>query len=374
MTQAAGEICETDSGRPTAAQRRRFRVALLHWFEREGRHDLPWQQDPTPYRVWVSEIMLQQTQVATVIPYYQRFMARFPDLASLAAASQNEVLALWAGLGYYARGRNLHAAARQMVVDHGGELPDSLEALQALPGIGRSTAGAILSLALQQHQPILDGNVKRVLARCFAIPGWPGQAGVLKRLWVLSEALTPAVRVRDFNQAMMDLGSGPCRRGQPLCEQCPLVTQCLARKAGNPTDYPGSKPARALPLRHRRFLVIERADGAVWLQRREASGIWGGLWSLPECGLDEDCIDWARRHLGLELEPVAELEPFQHRFSHYRLQLHPLRLSLKSHTDAVMDAAGALWYNTRLDPTPGLPAPVARILSLPASRGQESES
>ena len=267
---------------------RPFAERLLAWFADHGRHDLPWQRDPSPYGVWVSEIMLQQTQVATVIPYYERFMARFPDLAALAEAPLDEVLAHWSGLGYYARARNLHRAARQAMAEHGGRLPETIDALQALPGIGRSTAGAILSLALGQRHPILDGNVKRVLARHAAVAGWPGKAAVQRTLWELAEARTPRRRVADYNQAMMDLGATLCTRARPACERCPVAADCRAREQGLQTDYPGPRPRRELPERQVQMLLVRDPQGRVLLERRPPQGVWGGLWCLPELATEAD--------------------------------------------------------------------------------------
>ena len=265
-----------------------FARALLAWFDRHGRHDLPWQRDPTPYRVWVSEIMLQQTRVAAVIPYFERFTARFPDVDALAGAGLDEVLGLWSGLGYYARGRNLHAAARAVCANHGGRFPDTLEELVALPGIGRSTAGAILALAFGRRQPILDGNAKRVLARYHAVAGWPGESRVGARLWSLAERLTPCRRVGDYTQAIMDLGATLCTRTRPTCLLCPLADGCRAHALGDPVRFPAPRPKRAYPTREKLLVVMRDAGGRVLVERRPPSGIWGGLWSFPEASADLD--------------------------------------------------------------------------------------
>ena len=217
---------------------------MIAWFAQHGRKDLPWQQDPTPYRVWVSEIMLQQTQVRTVIPYYQRFMQAFPDLRALAAAPLDQVLHHWSGLGYYARARNLHRAAQRIRDDHAGRFPEDIEVVMRLPGIGRSTAGAVLSLACGQRHAILDGNVKRVLARFHAVEGWPGKTAVLEQLWALAEAATPQRDVAAYNQAMMDLGATLCRRGTPECPSCPLQSDCRACKLGRQSEFPAPRPRR----------------------------------------------------------------------------------------------------------------------------------
>ncbi|MGD8746674.1 MAG: A/G-specific adenine glycosylase, partial [Gammaproteobacteria bacterium] len=255
-----------------------FARRVLDWFEVSGRHDLPWQIDPSPYRVWVSEIMLQQTQVATVIPYFERFIARFPAIRELADADLDEVLHLWSGLGYYARARNMHRAARTVCEHHGGRFPEAFDEVAALPGIGRSTAGAILALSLGQRHPILDGNVKRVLCRHEGLEGWPGRPAVEKALWEISDRLTPDDGVAEYTQAMMDLGATICRRGRPDCDRCPVSGDCVARSQGRQQELPTPRPRRERPLRRTHMLLISDPDGRVLLERREPSGIWGGLW------------------------------------------------------------------------------------------------
>lgn len=339
-----------------------FSRRVLRWFDRHGRKDLPWQQSISPYRVWVSEIMLQQTQVATVIPYYERFMARFPDLASLAEAPQDEVLHHWSGLGYYARARNLHRAAQQVRDEHGGAFPQTMAAVSALPGVGRSTAGAILSLALGQHWPILDGNVKRVLARYFAVAGWPGQAAVLKRLWSLSEELTPQARVADYNQAMMDLGATLCRRSRPACERCPLAGGCQARAQGDVQAYPGRKPRKALPVKAVQMLILHDPAGRVLLQQRPPAGIWGGLWGFPELPPEAPVAAWCAENLGGEADVDGSLPARRHTFSHYHLDIHPRKILLTEPGCRVMEGAGQVWYNPAQPDARGLAAPVARLL------------
>ncbi|MCU0835997.1 MAG: A/G-specific adenine glycosylase [Chromatiaceae bacterium] len=335
---------------------------LLAWHDEHGRKDLPWQREPTPYRVWVSEIMLQQTQVGVVVPYFERFIARFPRLASLAEGEPDEVLALWSGLGYYARARNLHAAARAIVRDHGGRLPEDIGELEALPGIGRSTAGAILSLALGQRHPILDGNVKRVLARAFGVAGWPGRSAVLTRLWGLSEAATPTERVGQYNQALMDLGATLCTRSRPDCPRCPLGDGCAARLMGQPTAFPAPKPARERPARSTWLLVVRSPAGDILLERRPPAGIWGGLWSLPECALDRDPSLWCRERLGAEPLRVEKLAPRRHSFSHFHLDIQPLLIDLGAPADRVADGDAILWYRPGSGTPGGIPAPIERIL------------
>lgn len=340
---------------PAAAFQRR----LLEWFDDHGRHDLPWQQARTPYRVWVSEIMLQQTQVTTVIPYFERFMARFPDVAALAEAEQDEVLHLWTGLGYYARGRNLHKAARAIVAEHGGELPVEVEALAALPGIGRSTAGAIVAQSSGERAVILDGNVKRSLSRLHAVAGWPGRPAVERRLWALAEHYTPHERLPDYTQAMMDLGATLCRRGTPECRRCPFADVCVAHARGEERRFPESKPKKALPTRVTRMLLLRDGQGRVLLEQRPASGLWGGLWSLPQFDDEAALQAWLDVHA-----PASRLEAprpaFTHVFSHFRLEITP-QLARIERLDAVGEARR--WYDPESPDAIGLAAPVKALLS-----------
>jgi A/G-specific adenine glycosylase len=334
--------------------------ALLDWHARAGRHDLPWQHERTPYRVWVSEIMLQQTQVATVIPYYQRFMAQFPDVGTLAAAPLDEVLHLWAGLGYYARARNLHRAARRIRDLHGGAFPEDFASVAALPGIGRSTAGAILALSRDARFPILDGNVRRVLARRFGVTTAPGRTQQ-QRLWELAERCTPPERVAHYTQAIMDLGATVCLRRRPLCVRCPLAGGCFACRTGRQHELPS---ARRAPTRARRrvFMVIAlTASGSVWLERRPESGVWGGLWCLPEFSSASAAATFARDTLGAALEP-RPLAPLEHAFTHFDLTITPL-LARAAGAAAVMEHGGGLWYNLREPARIGLPVPVTTLLS-----------
>jgi A/G-specific adenine glycosylase len=346
----------TDEAEPEATPD--FARRVLDWFDRHGRHDLPWQCPATPYRVWISEIMLQQTRVETVRGYFERFMGRFPDVASLAAADVDEVLGLWAGLGYYARARNLHRAARCMVEAHGGEVPDDPQALTALPGIGRSTAGAILSLGYDRHHAILDGNVKRVLARHAGIEGWPGRTPVQRALWAVAEERTPAERTAAYNQAMMDLGAMVCLR-RPVCGACPVAADCRARIDGRTGEIPAPKPKREIPQRETVALVVQRrGDGAILLERRPPSGIWGGLWSLPEFADDEELGTWVATRIG-DLEPEP-LTPIEHAFTHFRLRIHPRRLRVGGTVEAVREGPDHGWYLPD-DAPGGLPAPIRRL-------------
>jgi len=341
-----------------------FRRRVLAWFDIHGRKRLPWKENATPYRVWISEIMLQQTQVATVIPYYERFVARFPDLASLAAADLDEVLGLWAGLGYYARARHLHQAARTAQRHHGSELPLDSDLLQTLPGIGRSTAGAILALAAGRRQAILDGNVKRLLARFAAIEGWPGQTRVLATLWELAERYTPTVRVADYTQAMMDLGALICTPRRPRCAHCPLAEGCSAHRQGREATYPTPKPKRDLPVRATRMLLLRDAQGAVLLEHRPPVGIWGGLWSFPECALAVELTVWCRQQWGFEISAETPWPVIRHSFSHFHLDMTPVPVRVTGFSGRVMEGKRFVWYNTRCPDQRGVAAPVRRLLAL----------
>ncbi|HBH35189.1 MAG TPA: A/G-specific adenine glycosylase [Gammaproteobacteria bacterium] len=339
-----------------------FQQAILEWFDHHGRTDLPWQQNPTSYRVWISEIMLQQTQVSVVKNYYLNFMQRFPDITTLANAHQDEVLALWSGLGYYSRARNLHKAARIIHDQHRREFPESIEELQALPGIGRSTAGAILSLAQQQRAAILDGNVKRVLARCFAIAGWPGKSSVLTELWSLSEQLTSTVRPRDYNQAMMDLGATLCSRIKPDCRHCPLQHNCKACSQQQQHLYPGKKAAKKLPHRHIQMLLIRDAAGRILLEKRPQTGIWAGLWSLPETAAERQAHAACNQLIGVRPQQMHILEQRRHTFSHFHLHIQPVMLHIAKPAHRVMDSERLVWYKLDQLNSLGIAAPVMRLL------------
>lgn len=348
-----------------------FSDRLLQWFDHHGRKDLPWQQNREPYGIWVSEIMLQQTQVNTVIPYYQRFMARFPDITSLADAEQDDVLHLWTGLGYYARARNLHKAAQQLVRAHNGEFPQIHEDVQALPGIGRSTAAAILAFAFDQRHAILDGNVKRVLTRYHAVAGWPGNKAVETQLWQLAEQHTPAQRIADYTQAIMDLGATLCRRSKPHCGNCPQNPDCQAFTADEVERYPTAKPRKALPEKTTAMLLIR--DGQhVLLQQRPPTGIWGSLWSLPECPLEENPRTWGQTQLGLELDSDSAMPVISHTFSHFRLHITPIPARLVGENSIIMEQPQWVWYNLRQPPALGLAAPVKRLLDSLKEQTDES--
>lgn len=342
----------------------KFASRLLEWHDKCGRKDLPWQQEATLYRVWISEIMLQQTQVATVIPYYLRFIQRFPDVATLAGAAQNEVLALWSGLGYYSRARNLLKAARVVQEQYAGNFPDRIDEVMALPGIGRSTAGAILSLAMNQCHPILDGNVKRVLARYHAVDGWPGKKMVENRLWQLAESHTPTTQNARYTQAIMDLGATVCSRSRPDCGCCPLEHGCRARREGTTGHYPAPKPPRSLPVRESTFLIIANNAGEILLQQRPPSGIWGGLWSFPECPAERDPEQWCEQVFGVVCALRARWPETRHTFSHFHLDIQPLYIEVNGvGAGKVMEGGTALWYKTESFEQLGLPAPVKRLLA-----------
>lgn len=336
-----------------------FVERVLDWYDHHGRKHLPWQQQITPYRVWVSEIMLQQTQVATVIGYFERFMASYPTVSELARAPIDDVLHLWTGLGYYARARNLHRCAQRVVAEHGGEFPVDIDALVDLPGIGRSTAGAIASLSMGLRAPILDGNVKRVLARHYAVSGWPGHTRVHNRLWDIAEQLTPEERCNHYTQVMMDLGATLCSRTKPQCEMCPVSATCKAYAQGNPHDYPGKKPAKAKPVKSVRMLILENPQQQVYLEQRPPTGIWGGLWSFPELDLSVDTLTHCQDVYG-PVNRLESLDSFRHTFSHYHLDIVPVYVQLNDELLSIAESGGC-FYNAGSIPGVGLAAPVKKL-------------
>lgn len=345
-----------------------FSQHILNWWDSDGRKDLPWQLNKTRYSVWVSEIMLQQTQVATVIPYYQRFMDKFPDIISLANAPQDEVLHLWTGLGYYARARNLHKAAQQIRDEYSGEFPDKFEQVLGLSGIGRSTAAAILSLADNQPYVILDGNVKRVLARYLAIDGWPGNKKIEDSMWLEAEALKPKNRYDDYTQAMMDLGATLCKRSKPACELCPVQTHCLAYAQGRQKDLPVSKPKKQIPTKYT-TMVIPSYASSLLMRQRPASGIWGGLWGFYESDYDlqsvepdqvvMDLIPASMRHADYQ---IKKMQPFKHTFSHFHLIIHPILVELADWTPNYISEDTQRWYDINQPSDIGLAAPTVKII------------
>jgi A/G-specific adenine glycosylase len=336
-----------------------FAETLIGWQRQHGRHDLPWQTDDA-YRVWLSEIMLQQTQVETVIPYYARFLERFPDLPSLAGAPVEDVLTLWSGLGYYARARNLHKCAQALMARHGGVFPPDPAQLAELPGIGRSTAAAISAFAYGTRAAILDGNVKRVLTRVFGIDGFPGTKAVENRLWELAESLLPERDVGVYTQAQMDLGATICTRSRPACARCPLAERCVALRDGRVAELPTPRPRKESPQRSGRFAAI-LANGAVLLERRPPSGIWGGLLSLPELPEDADSAEWVACHYGLDVRQRTPLTPFRHVFTHFTLTLQPEALEVAPPAPTAAED-GRLWQPLDRLADAALPTPIRKLL------------
>lgn len=337
-----------------------FAQRLIGWHRRHGRHDLPWQNTRDPYRVWLSEIMLQQTQVTTVIPYYERFLARFPTLAALAAAPMTEVMTLWSGLGYYARARNLHRCAQTVVREHGGEFPRHPAAIAALPGIGRSTANAIAVFCCGARAPILDGNVKRVLCRHRGIGGHPGSAAVERQLWELAAALLPQRHVDVYIQAQMDLGATVCTRNRPRCDACPVAADCIAFQDGRVAKLPAPRPRKVLPQRETTLLVL-RLDCRILLERRPPAGIWGSLLCLPELPQGEDAAAYCEKCFGLRTTAVSPQPTFSHGFTHFRLTIRPLVCDVAPLPRAMEN--GLVAHDAEELAQAALPAPVKKILS-----------
>ena len=337
-----------------------FAARVIAWQKVHGRHDLPWQNTRDPYAIWVSEIMLQQTQVSAVIGYYQRFMERFPDIASLAAAQQDEVLRYWSGLGYYSRARNLHAAAQRIVQAHGGHFPKDTEAVMALPGIGRSTAAAVTAVAFGQHRASLDGNVKRVLARCFGIEGWPGLPAVEKKLWQLAETLLPQHDIESYTQGLMDLGATVCTRSRPKCGLCPLQQDCVARRQDKIHLLPSPKPRKPVPQRETVMLLL-LSGNEVLLEKRPSPGIWGGLWSLPEISPHEDVHVISQQRFGLAVEVLPALPPLVHAFTHFALTIRPQPLLVGQRATQLMEP-GLIWLDIGDAAEAALPAPIKKLL------------
>ncbi len=342
---------------PTQAH---FAQQLLLWFDDHGRYHLPWQQNRNGYRVWVSEIMLQQTQVATVIPYFERFMQRFPSVEALAQAEQDDVLSLWTGLGYYSRARNLHASAISICEQHQGQMPSDLGSLIALKGIGRSTAGAIMSQAFDQPGVILDGNVKRLLTRLHGIEGWPRLSHIEKQLWQLATELTPTQRNADYSQAIMDLGATVCKPKQPLCVTCPMQSTCQALANDTVAQIPTPKPKKVLPQKTVSVLLLKNPQGQIQLQQRPAKGIWGGLWSLPEYAN----LTALHAHLALSGLPIntQTLPTIKHVFSHYKLSIQPHLLQLQHQPTKVAENEQSRWYDAAQLHTIGLATPIKKLL------------
>ncbi len=337
-----------------------FSSRLIAWQKIHGRHDLPWQNTQDPYAIWVSEIMLQQTQVAAVIAYYARFMARFPNIATLAQASQEEVLQHWSGLGYYSRARNLHNAAQTIMDEFDGEFPEDFEKIQTLSGIGRSTAAAIASFAFQQNQTILDGNVKRVLARHFLIEGWTGSPKIEKALWALAETLVPDQEMIAYTQGLMDLGATICTRSKPKCELCPLNVHCMALAKNQTKALPTPKPRKAIPQKQTTMLLLLNGN-EVMLEKRPPNGIWGGLWSLPEISMQEIPSEVAMQRFGLEVESDEPLPSILHTFTHFKLEILPQPLQV-IHRSLQAIRPNTIWLNIEDAIGAALPTPVRNIL------------
>jgi len=350
-----------------------FSQKVLNWFDHFGRHDLPWQDNPSSYRVWISEIMLQQTQVTTVIPYFERFIKQFPTIQKLAKAPLDEIYHLWAGLGYYARAKNLHRSAQIIVSHHQGKFPSDFDKVLELPGIGRSTAGAILSISQQQRFPILDGNVKRVLSRHFAVSGWPNDLKNMEKLWALSEKTTPKVRVDHYTQAIMDLGATVCTRSKPKCKLCPIASTCQARKLNRVQDFPGTRPKLEKPLKSTSVLMLICERG-ILLEKRASKGIWGGLWSLPECPVNTNIKEWCQQSFKLTLQKSKQWAAFRHTFTHFHLDIHPVLCHLKTQEKTKVKPNSDLnnntnyqWHSWKGIQKLGLPAPIKKLLEAVAN-------
>lgn len=338
-----------------------FAARVLQWAKKHGRTQLPWQEDKSAYRVWVSEIMLQQTQVETVIPYFEKFMVQFPTINKLAAASQDQVLHFWSGLGYYARARNLHKAAKIIKKKYQGNFPEEIDEVVALPGIGRSTAAAILSLSFNQKHAILDGNVKRVLARHQAIEGWPSNTKVEKQLWAVAEQLTPNKNNALYTQSMMDLGATICTRTKPACSLCPVKEDCIALAEDRQHELPDKKPKKDIPSRHTVMLAVINPSTGLLMQRRPNHGIWGGLWSLPEFESEKSAVDWCLRTFRDSPNSQQSLAPFTHTFSHFRLNITPLAVEYDNPSHWVMEGDDWVWYKNGSSQA-GLAAPVEQLI------------
>ena len=344
-----------------------FSDRVLKWFESQGRHNLPWQINPSPYRVWVSEIMLQQTQVTTVIPYYERFMNRFPTISDLAKADIDQVLHLWTGLGYYARARNLHKTAQIITIEYRKQFPNSVDILESLPGIGRSTAGAIAALSMNKQAAILDGNVKRVLTRFYAIKGWPDETNTKKRLWELAEKETPKKNVASYTQGIMDLGATVCTRSKPDCIKCPLISDCSAFLSKTIENFPGKKPKKSLPTKSVVMYIFRNELSEVLLEKRPPNGIWGSLYSFPEVVPTQNNHRIKKELPGVKLQfseknHGSDLEPLTHNFSHFRLSIRPQLIEIMTNECDISDSSRWLWYPLNQSLEVGLAAPVKKLL------------
>ena len=337
-----------------------FASRLIDWQRVHGRHDLPWQNTTDPYRIWLSEIMLQQTQVSAVVPYYQRFLLAFPDLPALAAAPLERVLEQWSGLGYYSRARNLHRCAQELMDQFGGTLPNDIEALGRLPGIGRSTAAAIAAFAFGVRAPILDGNVKRVLARHAGVEGFPGERKIELRLWAIAEERLPATQVEAYTQGLMDLGATVCMRTRPACADCALAADCVALRTGRIDTLPTPRPRKTVPRRDATLLLLLRHD-AVLVERRPPLGIWGGLWSLPELPAGADAARYCATRFSASVRADKPLEVIEHGFTHFHLTITPQPCAVLS-WNARAEEPGLLWLPLMDAGGAALPAPIRKFL------------
>ncbi len=347
-----------------------FAAKLIDWHGLHGRKNLPWQNTRDPYAIWISEIMLQQTQVSTVIPYYARFLQRYPDIGALAAASLDDVLAQWSGLGYYSRGRNLHKAARRIAEDHGGKFPDKADAIQGLPGVGRSTAAAIAVFAYGKRHAILDGNVKRILARYFGMDGYPGVKTNERRLWEKAEELLPdpggtgmGNHIEVYTQALMDLGATICTRARPKCAVCPLREGCLAFRESRVRELPMRRPGKRLPERKTSLLILIR-QGKILLEKRLPAGVWASLWCFPEMPGDEDTHAYCNRRFNMEVGLLPPMDEFHHTFTHFRLKIRPLPLQVVSLSPEIAEGdAGVKWFTPDEALGAAIPAPVRKLFA-----------
>lgn len=335
---------------------------ILDWYTYQGRKDLPWRQSITPYRIWLSEIMLQQTQVKTVIPYFEKFIAQFPTINILAHTQLDDVLHLWTGLGYYSRARHLHTTAKNVCTQYAGEFPNHLNELIKLPGIGRSTAGAILAIAFKKKAAILDGNVKRILVRVFAVDLPINATATLKLLWQLAEEILPNQRIDDYTQAIMDLGALICTRSNPKCDICPVQTHCVAFQNNLQHKLPQQKKKKSLPIKQTYMLILQNENNEILLQKREAKGIWSNLWSLPECTIDTDLHKFCQATYSITVNKINALEPFRHTFSHYHLDIQPLIIQSKN-IYKIKDQQNRIWYKPTDHRKFGMPAPVVKLIN-----------
>lgn len=342
--------------------KKKFSGQLLRWYDRYGRKNLPWQKNINPYRVWVSEIMLQQTQVTTVIPYFEKFMQTFPDVESLANTDIDLVLHIWTGLGYYSRARNLHKCAQIVQQQFDGIFPDNIEEMITLPGIGPSTAGAILAISMNKNTAILDGNVKRVLSRVYAIEDWISDTKVINRLWNIAKAHTPNKRVADYTQAIMDLGATLCTRTKPKCDECPMQNFCDGFSNGSPTNYPRKKPKKTKPIKSTVFMIIKNSDHMLLLERRPPAGIWGGLFCFVQCNDADEIESYCKATLGLRVKSIEKLPAFRHTFSHYHLNIQPVKVAVGRIQSKVMDCDDHFWYKLGQVNECGLAAPVKKLI------------